>query len=201
MVLAKKEYHKPKSSFQFHAAVEDWFYRHFSAPSEVQAQAWPAIQAGQNTIIAAPPGSGKTLGAFRAAINPLVHHGLQFPLADETHVLYISPLKALGVDVERNLKSPLAGVRTFADRDGVGFRSEVGASVSVALWVSMSPWSRRAPSPFRVDRGDGQGSSPQGWSLVRLGGIAGEPRGPERRIGHSSDLIANSEIVRHIRRK
>jgi ATP-dependent Lhr-like helicase len=111
MVLAKKEYHKPMSSFQFHAAVEDWFYRHFSAPSEVQAQAWPAIQAGQNTIIAAPTGSGKTLAAFMAAINQLVHHGLQFPLADETHVLYISPLKALSNDIHRNLELPLNGIR------------------------------------------------------------------------------------------
>ena len=99
------------SSFQFHAAVEDWFYRHFSAPSEVQAQAWPAIQAGQNTIIAAPTGSGKTLAAFMAAINQLVHHGLQFPLADETHVLYISPLKALSNDIHRNLELPLNGIR------------------------------------------------------------------------------------------
>jgi ATP-dependent Lhr-like helicase len=98
-------------SFQFHPAVTEWFNTHFGEPSEVQAQAWPAIQAGQNTLIAAPTGSGKTLAAFMAAIDQLVHDGLQFPLADETHVLYVSPLKALSNDIHRNLELPLNGIR------------------------------------------------------------------------------------------
>jgi len=99
------------SSFQFHPAVEEWFNSHFDAPSEVQAAAWPAIQGEQNTLIAAPTGSGKTLAAFMAAIDQLVHDGLQFPLADETRVLYISPLKALSNDIHRNLELPLNGIR------------------------------------------------------------------------------------------
>ena len=98
-------------SFQFHPAVAEWFNSHFGAPSEVQAQAWPAIQAGQNTLIAAPTGSGKTLAAFLAAIDQLVHEGLQFPLADETYVLYVSPLKALSNDIHKNLELPLNGIR------------------------------------------------------------------------------------------
>jgi ATP-dependent Lhr-like helicase len=98
-------------SFQFHPAVADWFNRHFGSPSRVQAQAWPAIQAGHNTLIAAPTGSGKTLAAFMAAIDQLVHEGLQFPLADETRVLYVSPLKALSNDIHRNLELPLNGIR------------------------------------------------------------------------------------------
>jgi ATP-dependent Lhr-like helicase len=98
-------------SFQFHPAVAEWFNTHFGAPSEVQAQAWPAIQAGQNTLIAAPTGSGKTLAAFMAAIDQLVHDGLQFPLADETQVLYVSPLKALSNDIHKNLELPLNGIR------------------------------------------------------------------------------------------
>lgn len=98
-------------SFQFHPAVAEWFDTHFGAPSEIQAQAWPAIQAGQNTLIAAPTGSGKTLAAFLAAIDQLVHEGLRFPLADETYVLYVSPLKALSNDIHRNLELPLNGIR------------------------------------------------------------------------------------------
>ena len=96
---------------QFHPAVADWFERHFDRPSEVQALAWPAILAGQNTLIAAPTGSGKTLAAFLAAIDQLVHDGLQFPLPDETRVLYVSPLKALSNDIHKNLELPLNGIR------------------------------------------------------------------------------------------
>ena len=99
------------SSFQFHPAVTAWFKRHFSGPSDVQAQAWPAIQAGRNTLISAPTGSGKTLAAFLAAIDQLVRQGLRFPLADETTVLYVSPLKALSNDIHKNLELPLNGIR------------------------------------------------------------------------------------------
>ncbi|MEW8288189.1 MAG: DEAD/DEAH box helicase [Candidatus Thiodiazotropha endolucinida] len=99
------------SSFQFHPAVTAWLERQFGGPTEVQAQAWPAIQAAQNTLISAPTGSGKTLAAFLAAIDRLVQAGLQFPLADETHVLYVSPLKALSNDIHKNLEQPLNGIR------------------------------------------------------------------------------------------
>ncbi|MCU7936260.1 MAG: DEAD/DEAH box helicase [Candidatus Thiodiazotropha sp. (ex Dulcina madagascariensis)] len=99
------------SSFQFHPAVTAWFNRHFGAPSDVQAQAWPAIQAARNTLISAPTGSGKTLAAFLAAIDGLVREGLRFPLADETYVLYVSPLKALSNDIHKNLELPLNGIR------------------------------------------------------------------------------------------
>lgn len=99
------------ATHSFHPAVTDWFERHFKQPSPVQAEAWPAIQAGQHTLIAAPTGSGKTLAAFLAAIDQLVHEGLQFPLPDETRVLYVSPLKALSNDIHKNLELPLNGIR------------------------------------------------------------------------------------------
>ncbi len=99
------------SAFSFHPAVADWFDRHFDTPSEVQRQAWPAIHAGKNTLIAAPTGSGKTLAAFLAAIDHLVQEGAQFPLPDETRVLYVSPLKALSNDIHKNLELPLNGIR------------------------------------------------------------------------------------------
>ncbi len=95
----------------FHPAVAAWFTRHFAQPTEAQAQAWPAIRRHQHTLIAAPTGSGKTLAAFLAAIDELVREGLVTSLPDETRVLYISPLKALSNDIQKNLAQPLAGIR------------------------------------------------------------------------------------------
>jgi ATP-dependent Lhr-like helicase len=95
----------------FHPVVAQWFNTHFSTPSEVQRQAWPAICAGESTLIAAPTGSGKTLAAFLAAIDRLVQEGLESPLPDETRILYISPLKALSNDIHKNLELPLNGIR------------------------------------------------------------------------------------------
>jgi ATP-dependent helicase Lhr and Lhr-like helicase len=97
----------------FHPAVANWFSRTFDAPTAPQEQAWPAIQAQQHVLIAAPTGSGKTLAAFLAAIEQLVREGVEGGgLADETHIVYVSPLKALSNDIRRNLQAPLAGIRT-----------------------------------------------------------------------------------------
>src|SRR5512145_694412 len=95
----------------FHPAVAAWFERSFAAPTAAQAQAWPALQAGRHVLIAAPTGSGKTLAAFLAAIDALVRQGLEGELADQTQVVYVSPLKALSNDIQRNLEAPLAGIR------------------------------------------------------------------------------------------
>mgnify|MGYP001279888642 CR=1 FL=1 len=94
----------------FHPVVADWFLSQFAAPSEVQNQAWPAIQAGQSTLIAAPTGSGKTLAAFLAVIDQLVKQGLDSTLPDQCQVLYVSPLKALSNDINKNLEQPLSGI-------------------------------------------------------------------------------------------
>jgi len=94
----------------FHPAITNWFRATFPAPTDAQAQAWPAIHRGQHTLIAAPTGSGKTLAAFLAAIDDLVRQGVAGTLADETQVVYVSPLKALSNDIERNLQQPLAGI-------------------------------------------------------------------------------------------
>ena len=77
----------------------------------MQAGASPAIRDGRHTLLAAPTGSGKTLAAFLAAIDSLVREGLERGLPDETRVLYISPLKALSNDIQRNLQQPLQGIR------------------------------------------------------------------------------------------
>ncbi|HEV2040379.1 MAG TPA: DEAD/DEAH box helicase, partial [Casimicrobiaceae bacterium] len=95
----------------FHPAVDRWFRKHFAAPTEPQARAWPEIQAERNVLVAAPTGSGKTLAAFLAAIDSLVRRGVEAPLPDETLVVYVSPLKALSNDIQKNLSIPLAGIR------------------------------------------------------------------------------------------
>src|SRR5262245_15447976 len=100
-----------KTNAQFHPAVAQWFNRHFAAPTPAQAQAWPLIKQGCNVLVAAPTGSGKTLAAFLAAIDGLVRRGVKDPLPDETLVVYVSPLKALSNDIQRNLAVPLAGIR------------------------------------------------------------------------------------------
>src|ERR671921_2885589 len=95
----------------FHPAVASWFARSFPAPTEPQLQAWPEIKKQRHTLIAAPTGSGKTLAAFMAAIDDLVRQGLEDGLRDETQIVYVSPLKALSNDIQRNLEAPLAGIR------------------------------------------------------------------------------------------
>src|SRR5262249_5739281 len=94
---------KPAAAL-FHPAVSAWFGAWFAARRAVQVQAWPAIQSGCNVLIAAPTGSGKTLAAFLAAIDALVREGLRSGLNDETQIVYVSPLKALSNDIQKNLE-------------------------------------------------------------------------------------------------
>ena len=88
----------------FTPQVRDWFKRAFAEPTEAQRQAWPAIAAGQNVLVSAPTGSGKTLAAFLWALDRLVAE----PSAErKTRLVYVSPLKALSYDIEKNLRAPL----------------------------------------------------------------------------------------------
>jgi ATP-dependent helicase Lhr and Lhr-like helicase len=112
----------------FHPAVAQWFMGHFAQPTPAQTQAWPAIKAGRDTLIAAPTGSGKTLAAFLAAIDDVVRQGVAGPLADATQVVYVSPLKALSNDIHRNLEAPLAGIRAELRRSGL-------PDVEIHTWV------------------------------------------------------------------
>jgi len=104
---------------RFHPAVESWFIKQFAQPTEPQAKAWPAIKDRRHTLIAAPTGSGKTLSAFLAAIDDLVRQGIDGKLEDATQVVYVSPLKALSNDIQRNLQQPLAGIQ--AELRAMGF--------------------------------------------------------------------------------
>src|SRR5688572_33215126 len=109
----------PLSGFQ--PAVQRWFAGSFDAPTRAQALGWPSIQAGRSTLLLAPTGSGKTLAAFLAAIDRLMFSP-EPPKKERCRVLYVSPLKALAVDVERNLRAPLAGIAAAAGAAGEPFR-------------------------------------------------------------------------------
>ncbi len=106
-----------------HRCTRRWFQTSFAAPTEAQTKGWEPIVAGESTLLLAPTGSGKTLAAFLVAIDRLMFG----PAPEEpgVRVLYISPLKALGVDVERNLRAPLAGIRAVAQRVGERFRAPI----------------------------------------------------------------------------
>ncbi|KQR74147.1 ATP-dependent DNA helicase [Burkholderia sp. Leaf177] len=117
MTATRKSISKPFDGF--HPAVVNWFDQHFAAPTEAQARAWPLLKAGRSTLVAAPTGSGKTLTAFLAAIDQLVHESVKQPLPDETSVVYVSPLKALSNDIRVNLEEPLAGVSAELERLGL----------------------------------------------------------------------------------
>ena len=101
---------------RFSALTREWFTGTFAAPTDAQAEAWSAIADGDNTLVIAPTGSGKTLAAFLWAIDRLAEQPR--PAGTGTRVLYVSPLKALAVDVERNLRTPLTGITRIAERHG-----------------------------------------------------------------------------------
>src|SRR5580658_2389647 len=93
----------------FHPSVRTWFEERLGEPTAPQQGGWPALRAGDNVLIAAPTGSGKTLAAFLCAIDALLSMGSALP--NETRVLYVSPLKALAVDIQKNLMQPLGEIR------------------------------------------------------------------------------------------
>ncbi len=102
-----------------HPLVAEWFTAKFGTPTEPQEQGWPHILAGRTTLISAPTGSGKTLAAFLACIDRLVRKALAGDLHDRTEVLYISPLKALGNDIQKNLEVPLGEILQMAGERGL----------------------------------------------------------------------------------
>src|SRR4249919_3144298 len=108
----------------FTPQVREWFARAFAAPTAAQAQAWPAIATGEHVLISAPTGSGKTLAAFLWALDRFVAE----PSHERTRLVYVSPLKALSYDIERNLRAPLRGI---------------GADISVGLRTGDTPQSER----------------------------------------------------------
>jgi ATP-dependent Lhr-like helicase len=98
--------------------VQEWFVNKFGTPTEPQEQGWPHILGDKTTLICAPTGSGKTLAAFLACIDRLVRKALAAELEDKTEVLYVSPLKALGNDIQKNLDAPLGEILQLAQQRG-----------------------------------------------------------------------------------
>jgi ATP-dependent helicase Lhr and Lhr-like helicase len=109
----------PSSLVWAHPLVAEWFVSRFGTPTEPQEQGWPHILAGRTTLISAPTGSGKTLAAFLACIDRLVRKALAGDLSDRTEVLYVSPLKALGNDIQKNLEIPLGEILALAGERGL----------------------------------------------------------------------------------
>jgi ATP-dependent helicase Lhr and Lhr-like helicase len=109
----------PGSLAWAHPLVQEWFVRRFATPTEPQEQGWPHILAERTTLISAPTGSGKTLAAFLACIDRLVRKAVAGELQDRTEVLYISPLKALGNDIQKNLEVPLGEILELAGERGL----------------------------------------------------------------------------------
>ncbi len=106
----------------FHPVTVEWFRAVFDAPTAPQRLGWPAIARGESALILAPTGTGKTLTAFLWCLDRLMLHDV----GDEKkgcRIVYVSPLKALAVDVERNLRSPLAGIANMANRRGIPFHN------------------------------------------------------------------------------
>src|SRR5947207_1334050 len=104
---------------QFHPIIQEWFDRSFAGATEVQQLAWNEIQEGRDVLISAPTGSGKTLAAFLSCLDRLVRAALDGSIQDETSVVYVSPLKALSNDIQKNLDRPLQEIAKLASEKGL----------------------------------------------------------------------------------
>ena len=142
----------------FHPAVAEWFRHSFPEPTPPQAQGWPAIAQGRSTLILAPTGSGKTLTAFLWCINRLMFEAAP-DRGRRCRVLYVSPLKALAVDIERNLRAPLAGIANRADA-----RGDVYLSPAIAVRTGDTPAIERAR--FQRDPSDILITTPESLYLL-----------------------------------
>ncbi|MFF2655084.1 ATP-dependent helicase [Streptomyces sp. NPDC058045] len=209
----------------FSAATRAWFTGAFSAPTAAQAGAWRAIDAGSDVLVVAPTGSGKTLAAFLAALDELASTPLPADPKQRCRVLYVSPLKALAVDVERNLRSPLTGIRQEAVRLGldepevrVGIRSgdtpagerralatrppDILITTPESLFLMLTSATREALAGVQtviMDEVHAVAGTKRGahlaLSLERLDELL--PR-PARRIGLSATVRPVDEIARYL---
>ena len=123
----------------FHPLVQEWFQDRLGTPTAAQARGWAEISAKRHTLIAAPTGSGKTLAAFLTAIDELLREGLERPVPDEVRVVYVSPLKALSADIQRNLADPCRALGAIAAANGIE-----APAITSAVRTGDTPASERA---------------------------------------------------------
>ncbi len=210
----------------FHPVVARWFRETLGEPSEPQRRGWPAIAGGSHSLILAPTGTGKTLAAFLWELNALITEGLTAPLANAVHLLYISPLKALNNDVQRNLERPLAELRHRFEQ-----AEETFPEIRVAVRTGDTPPSARArmlrktphilittPESLHIMltsiRGRGMFSALRAVIVDEIHAVAGSKRGahlaltlerlerlcerPPQRIGLSATQRPLDEIARFL---
>src|SRR5215212_311574 len=211
---------------RFHPLVRKWFRESIGKPSDPQRAGWPAIASGAHTLILAPTGTGKTLAAFLWELNELVVRGLEEPLPNAVHLLYISPLKALNNDIQRNLDRPLRELRERFAAAGKNF-----PEIRVAVRTGDTPASARArmlrksphilittPESLNIMltslRGRGMFSGVRAVIVDEIHAIAGTKRGahlaltlerleelaesPPQRIGLSATQRPLDEIARFL---
>src|SRR5881392_637329 len=131
---------------EFLPFVRRWFADTFSEATRPQRDGWDAIASGRDTLIVAPTGSGKTLAAFLWALDHLHRLGLEQRLEDRVYVVYVSPLRALNNDIEKNLRAPLAGIRAAAAADGLKLPEvRVAVRTGDTLAAARQAMTRRPP--------------------------------------------------------
>jgi ATP-dependent Lhr-like helicase len=179
----------PTPLASFHPIVRAWFAERFGAPSEPQRLGWPAIASGEHTLILAPTGTGKTLAAFMWELNQLIVRGLESPLPNAVQILYISPLKALGNDVQRNLEQPLAELKARFEAEGKEFPEiRIGVRTGDTPASARARMLRKAPhilitTPESLNilltsvRGRGMFSMARAVILDEIHAVAGTKRG------------------------
>src|SRR3989454_3006264 len=130
----------------FLPCVRRWFDETFAQATRPQAEGWEAIASGRDTLIVAPTGSGKTLAAFLWALDHLHRLGLERRLEDRVYVVYVSPLRALNNDIEKNLRAPLAGIRAAAAAEGIKLPEvRVAVRTGDTLAAARQAMTRRPP--------------------------------------------------------
>src|SRR5689334_666181 len=131
---------------RFHPIVRKWFKETLGEPSDPQREGWPAIASGEHTLVLAPTGTGKTLAAFLWELNELIVRGLDEALPNSVHLLYISPLKALNNDIQRNLDRPLRELKERFEAEGKKFPEiRVGVRTGDTSASARAKMLRRSP--------------------------------------------------------